>query len=53
MLHCLLFRFISIVESNKYDLQVLPMIDYPFVNDQMCFMNPISLNDKFRFINVF
>ena len=48
-----LFRFKSIVESNKYDLQALPMIDYYNVNDQVRFMNPISMNDKTYFINIF
>ena len=48
-----LFRFASIVESNKCDLQVLPMFDYLSENDQVCFMSLISVNDKTHFINVF
>ena len=29
------------------------MIDYSNVNDQVYLMNPIYVNDKIRFINVF
>ena len=50
---CYIVSFTSIVESNKCDLQALPMIDYSNVNDQMCFMNPTSVNDKINFINIF
>ena len=40
-----LFHFTSIVVSDKCDLQALPMIDYPSVNDNTRFIN-IFLKNK-------